>query len=140
VNPAFLDTSALYAAADPRERAHRACRAVFEAAIRGRDRLVTTELVLAEVHALAMRRSNPAVAFELSQRLATSDRIELEIATLDRVIGALDLLSERPGRGYSLADAVSFVVMRELGLSEAFTLDADFAAEGFAMIPSVGAG
>jgi predicted nucleic acid-binding protein len=30
---------------------------------------------------------------------------------------------------------VSFVLMRELAISRAFTLDADFAAEGFEVLP-----
>ena len=48
----------------------------------------------------------------------------------------MDLLAERPGRRYSLADAASFVVMRDLGATAALTLDADFGAEGFEIIPA----
>jgi len=53
-----------------------------------------------------------------------------------RLASAIDLLAARPGRPYSLADAVSFVVMRELGIHRTLTLDADFAAEGFELLPA----
>ena len=39
-------------------------------------------------------------------------------------------------RTYSLADAISFVVMWQRSMSTAFTLDADFAAEGFTILPT----
>lgn len=34
-----------------------------------------------------------------------------------------------------MMDATSFVVMRDLDIDTAFTLDADFAAEGFTVLP-----
>jgi predicted nucleic acid-binding protein len=133
----FLDTSGLYAAADPRERAHPACRDELERSLRGGQRLVTTDLVLAELHALALSRSGPATAHELGRRVSSSDRIELVVSGIDRLDAALDLLLARGDKRYSLTDAVSFVVMRELDLAEALTLDADFRAEGFATVPAV---
>lgn len=54
---------------------------------------------------------------------------------VDRIWSAVELLRDRPARRYSLADAVSFVVMRDFGIEQAFTLDTDFAAEGFRMLP-----
>jgi len=44
---------------------------------------------------------------------------------------ALSLLFARPDKAYSLCDAVSFVVMRQRGISDALTTDHHFEQEGF---------
>ncbi len=132
----FLDTSAIYASADPRETRHADCRREYEQAIRGSERIVTTDLVVAELHVLALRRSTPSAALELVDRLLASDRIEVLASSGERMALAVDLLRSRPGRPYSLADAVAFVVMRETGIRRAITLDGDFEAEGFEVTPA----
>ena len=132
----FADTSALYAAADRREEGHDACRLAYERSLRAGEAIVTTEFVIAELHALAVRRSYPDAAVELVRRLTTTGRINVETVGPTRLASAIDLLAARPGRPYSLADAVSFVVMRELGIHRALTLDADFEAEGFEIVPA----
>ena len=136
MTPLFADTSALYAAADRREEGHDACRLAYERALRARETIVTTELVVAELHALAVRRSYPDAAWEIVRRLTTTGRIDVEPVGSTRLASAIDLLAARPGRPCSLADAVSFVVMRELGIHRALTLDADFSAEGFEVLPA----
>jgi predicted nucleic acid-binding protein len=136
VTGVFLDTSALFAAASRQSERHAASRTEYERLLRGTEPLVTTELVIAEVHALAGRRVGPTLAFDLAHRLFASRRIETLPCGPERMDGALGLLRRRPDRPYSLTDAVSFVVMREMGIQRAFTLDADFAAEGFEVIPS----
>ena len=136
MTPLFADTSALYAAADRRERDHDVCRQAYERALRAGDTIVTTEFVVAELHALAVRRSYPDAALQLVRGLTTTGRIDVEPVGPARLISAVDLLAARPGRPYSLADAVSFVVMRELGVHRALTLDTDFAAEGFEVVPA----
>ena len=132
----FADTSALYAAADRREDGHDACRRAFVGALRAGEAIVTTELIVAELHALAVRRSNPDTALEIVRRLTTTGRVDVETIGPARLARAIDLLAARPGRPYSLADAVSFIVMRERRIERALTLDADFEAEGFEVLPA----
>jgi len=135
VTSLFADTSALYAAADRREESHDSCRLAYEQALRAGETIVTTEFVVAELHALAVRRSYPDAALEIVRRLTTTGRIDVETVGPARLANAIDLLAARPDRRYSLADAVSFVVMRERGIHRVLTLDADFAAEGFQVLP-----
>lgn len=130
----FADTSALYAAADRREDRHDSCRRAYEIALRA-GTVVTTELVVAELHSLALRRSTPHLALDVTRRLTTAGRIDVQPVGPERLASAIELLAARPGRTYSLADAVSFVVMREVGIVRALTLDSDFAAEGFEIVP-----
>jgi predicted nucleic acid-binding protein len=97
--------------------------------------LAITDLVLAELHGLALSRVGPERALRLIERIVGSGRLELLSPGLGVVQQALDLLRARPGRRISLVDATSFVVMRAERIETAFTLDSDFSAEGFATIP-----
>jgi predicted nucleic acid-binding protein len=131
VRSIVLDTSALFAMASRGETRHQQSRDAFEGLTRAGSRFVTTELVLEELHAVALSRVGPEHAAGLVERLGASARILVVPAD-----AGLSLLRTRPGRRYSLADATSFVVMREMGIDTAFTLDADFAAEGFTVLPA----
>jgi predicted nucleic acid-binding protein len=133
--PVLLDTSGLYEAADRRAPRHVVFRDAFRELLARPAGLLTTEVVLAETHALVLSRVGPQPACELVERLTASPRIE--VVPVDAALrgAALSLLRERPGRSYSLADAISFTVMRERGMDAAFTLDADFGAAGFTILP-----
>lgn len=131
----LLDTSAVFAAARPRSDRHAEASAAYRSLLRGSERLVTTDLIVAELHALSIARVHPRFGLDLVDRLLTSSRVDVVPAGMARMHAAADLLAKRPGRAYSLTDAVSFVLMRELDIDRAFTLDADFAAEGFEPIP-----
>lgn len=131
----LLDTSAVFAAARPGSDRHAEAAEAYRMLLRGPDRLVATDLIVAELHALSIARAHSAFGLDLIDRLLASTRIEVVSAGMARLHAAADLLGQRPGRRYSLTDAVSFVLMRELAIDRAFTLDADFAAEGFALVP-----
>jgi len=136
VRSIFLDTSALFAMASRGETWHMQSRDTFEGLTRAGSRFVTTELVLGELHALTLTRVGPEHAAGLVERLGASARILAVPADATLRERGLSLLRTRPGRRYSLTDATSFVVMRDLGIDIAFTLDADFAAEGFTVLPA----
>lgn len=130
----LLDTSALFAAHDRRERDHEKAAAELRRLVLAGGPLIITDLVVAELHALALRRSGPALALALIDRVLASPRVRLVATKSDDLLDALDFLRSRPERPYSLADAVSFLVMRERGIDVAFSLDADFTAEGFEVL------
>jgi predicted nucleic acid-binding protein len=44
---------------------------------------------------------------------------------------AVQLLVDRDDKTYSLCDAVSFIVMRDFGITDALTTDRHFKQEGF---------
>ena len=132
----FVDTSAWYALALPRDPAHAwLARALRERVSRG-VRVVITNLIVAETHALLLRRvgRGPAEAFARvvrgSPNLVVTSTPELETAALDEWIGRFD------DQDFSLTDAVSFAVMAERGIREALTQDRHFATAGFTMVPA----
>jgi predicted nucleic acid-binding protein len=72
-----------------------------------------------------------AGAIELVEELLNND--EVEVYWIDETLhrAAVHLLKARPDKTYSLCDAVSFVLMRQLDIGEALTTDKHFEQEGF---------
>lgn len=136
----FLDTSGLYAAADPAAANHQAASQSLAHLLESRAPLLSTDLVVAETHGLTLGRVGPGPALTLIDRVLRSGRVELIEAGLDRIERGIEFLRSRPGRRLSVADAVSFGVMWERSVSVAFTLDGDFLAEGFTVFPEPVAG
>ena len=124
----LLDTSGLLCLHNRAEPLHMDARTLYHAA---RIR-VTHSYVLAEFVALAHARRLPRMA----ALTFVSDLIENpDIATVwvDEALHreAMALLLVRPDKTYSLCDAVSFVLMRQWGITEALTTDRHFEQEGF---------
>ncbi|MFN8623669.1 MAG: PIN domain-containing protein [Chloroflexota bacterium] len=134
IPPVFLDTSGLYEAGDRRAPMHDRARDQLRALLSHPGGLLTTEVVIVETHALVLRRAGPTAALATVDRLVSSPRIEIVPVDGRLRRAATELLGSRPQRLYSLADALSFQVMRDRGITQAFTLDADFAAEGFEVL------
>jgi predicted nucleic acid-binding protein len=61
------------------------------------------------------------------------DSQDVEVVWVDEFLhrAALTFLRARPDKGYSLCDAVSFLLMRQRGIAEALTTDRHFEREGF---------
>ncbi len=74
-----------------------------------------------------MRQS--AVAFV--RRILNDTNIEVRPQSDASFTAGLSLYEARPDKGYSLADCVSMLAMREVGVTEILTHDDHFAQEGF---------
>jgi len=134
----LLDTSGWVAAINPRDQRHASAREYYRRAIAERQTFVTTNLLLAETHALVARRVGEAAALTLLDQLPHDPLHEVVWSTPDLERDAIDRwLRPRVGQGISLADAVSFEVMRREGLRTAFTFDRDFEVAGFECVPRV---
>ena len=132
----FLDTAGWFAALSPRERGHDQAREAYVDAARRGALLVTTPLVIAEMHTLLLRWRGPtAGAFFLDAALASGAHM---VAALDEEL--LDVALTRWIRKFadkpvSLADAVSFEVMRRERIAQALTFDRHFADAGYELLP-----
>ena len=88
--------------------------------------------VLSEFVTLAMVRGLPrATTLDFVRELLRQP--DLDVVWVDEALHreALDLLSSRLDKTYSLCDAISFVLMRRRGIGEALTTDHHFEQEGF---------
>ncbi len=124
----WLDTSGLLCLLHRAERLHETAVAAY----RDAPLHLTSNYVLAEFVALAQVRGLPRPAsLAFVSDLAASPAIETVWVSEPLHREALALLHARLDKTYSLCDAVSFVVMRRHGLTEALTTDRHFEQEGF---------
>jgi uncharacterized protein len=100
-------------------------------------RFLTHSYVLAELIALALIRRFPRPAV-LAFVMDLLDNPDIEVVWVDEQLHreAMKLLMERQDKTYSLCDAVSFVLMRQRGITEALTTDRHFEQEGFVKLLS----
>lgn len=93
--------------------------------------LVTTNHVRGETWTLLRRREGHRAALAFLDAAASSPRLRVLHADDAAEGAALSWLRQHDEREFSFVDAVSFAVMRQLRLHEAFAFDGDFAAAGF---------
>jgi predicted nucleic acid-binding protein len=128
----FLDTAGWFAALSPREHGHDAARSTYADAIRSGELLVTTPLVAAEMHTLILRwRGADAGTAFLESVFGTG--VYLIVPLDDKLINAAisTWIRRFSDKLVSLADAVSFEVMRREQITRALTFDRHFADAGF---------
>ena len=131
----FVDTSAWYPIAVQNHPQHAALATALSERVRAGARVVTTNLVIAESHALLLHRAHvlAALAFVRTVRqrphLVVTSSPDLESAAI------ADWLERFEDQSFSFTDAVSFAVMASRGIVEALTLDVQFATAGFRCIP-----
>lgn len=124
----LLDTSGLLALLDAREPLHQmACDEYHQTSVR-----LTHSFVLAELIALGNARGVPSdKLLQFVMNLLANPDVEVVWPEQDLTSQAITLLLARQSRGYSLCDAVSFVVMRAKSIQQALTTDHHFEEEGF---------
>ena len=131
----FVDTSAWYPAVVRSHPDHKRVASVLAARIRQRSRVVTTNLVIAETHALLLRRAGrePALAFAKTVRQAPNLIVWSDAGLENRALS--EWLERYEDQDFSVTDAVSFAVMQERRIEEALTLDHHFVVAGFRTTP-----
>lgn len=133
----FLDTSGWFAALSPRESRHRAALAVYRDSINRRLKIFTTNLVVAEMHSLVTRFRGPGEGLRFLDSLYQDATHTVVFVNRDLERAAIDRWLRRfHDQQLSLADAVSFEVMRERQIGPALALDAHFALAGFEVLPA----
>lgn len=125
----FLDTVGLIALWDRSDQWHAAADAAYQRLVAGPVRLVTSTLVLYECGNAAARRPYRSDVADLWVALdAAGDLFRPSDGQMDRAWA--DYSTGASGSAGAV-DHVSFVLMRDAGITEAFTNDAHFRAAGF---------
>lgn len=94
---------------------------------------MTTSLVVAEAYTFMRARLGAKPSLEFVTAIRSSPRTQRVLATEEWEIAAEGLLAQYADQDFSYVDAVSFVVMRNLGIREAFAFDHHFVIAGFAL-------
>lgn len=125
----LLDTSGLLCYIHQNEPQHQAAVQFLNST---NKKSLAHSYVLAELIALALIRRFPRPAV-LTFVMDLLDNPDIETVWVDAQLHreAMQLLMDRQDKTYSLCDAVSFVLMRQRGITEALTTDRHFEQEGF---------
>jgi hypothetical protein len=129
-----IDTSALYALFAPADARHREAVAILRKLVMDRTPLITMEIVLIESYVLVHARTGRAKLLGFHTAVAPSTWLRRMEPSAEHEAKAWELLALRTDKDYSFVDAVSFVVMKALGLGHAFSFDLHFAQEGFELV------
>ena len=124
----FADSFYFFALVNDRDPAHQRALAFLQSF---RGRLMTTGWILTE---LGDGLASPAnrTSFLTTLNLLKSEPHVTVVGCSDQLLEAgIDLYRERPDKSWSLTDCISFVVMRDEGLTDALTADHHFEQAGF---------
>jgi uncharacterized protein len=132
----FIDTVAWLALLNASDALHAPAHQIMEQLRAQQARLTTTEFVLLEVAdalCLPLVRDQTIRFIEGLRRLPV---LEIVPASEDLVAAGWKLYCQRNDKAWGLTDCISFAVMQERHLTQAFTSDHHFTQAGFAKLLS----
>jgi predicted nucleic acid-binding protein len=127
----FVDANYLIALLNPRDELHEKAKSV--SAGLGQSRLVTSEMILAEVLAFYADKGAPLreAAADTACRLCDDPNATVMPQTSLLFQEALGYYRALKDKEWSLVDCASMLIMRSEGISEALTHDHHFEQAGF---------
>lgn len=132
MNAVFADTSGLVALLSTTDDNHARAKRAFGNLRARQALLVSTSYVLAETYALVGRR----LGLDAVRSFRADFAPLIDVVWVDETLhnAGVDLLLDRRKRLISLVDAVSFMVMRQRSVAEAFAIDPHFEQERFSPV------
>lgn len=124
-----LETSAFLAVLNRDDRFHELADASWRALVAGDSGLVTTNYVVVEAFAVAQHRQGIDAIRVLQHDILPV--VGVEWTTPEDHGGGVQAVFAARRRDLSLVDAVSFAVMRRLGVTTHFGFDPHFGEQGF---------
>lgn len=128
----FIDTSFWAAIRNRRDQHHEAAVALLEQ--QAGEPFITTNHVRGETWTLLRRRMGHSAALDFLTEVERSEHLRIVFVAPEIEDDAIRWLRRHDERPYSFVDATSFLVMRDLKISDALTFDPDFAAAGFRQV------
>ena len=130
----FADTSAWVALLDHKDRNYQAANNFFCFQSLNQPFLTTNFIVSETITAVRFKlRHTPAV--EIAEELYAEKFTKLFRVTPEVEAEALMLFKKYADKTFSFTDCISFVVMRNFGIAQAFTFDKHFRQMGFQAVP-----
>ena len=132
-NRIFVDTVFVIALINQRDQYHQQASELADR-FEGYP-LLTTDAVLLEI-GNALARGYKQEAIEVIEQFLASDEVEIKRLTPYLFEQAFELYKQHRDKDWSLVDCISFVTMREAGMSQALTFDRHFVQAGFEVLAS----
>jgi predicted nucleic acid-binding protein len=125
----FLDTAYVLALLNPKDTYHKYAKKMLPSMHSAREVWLTEAVLIEIANALASSNRSAAVAFISSCYITPNVRVvSVDSKLLKR---AMDLYENRGDKEWGLTDCISFIVMDDNDLTEAFTADDHFQQAGF---------
>jgi hypothetical protein len=127
-NKIFVDTLFVVALINQRDQYHQQASELADSL--EIHPLITTDAVLLEIgNALARNYKDEAV--EIIEHFLTSNEVEIVRLTPELFTQAFTLYKTHQDKAWGLVDCISFVVMKQTGVTQALTFDQHFVQAGF---------
>ena len=130
----FVDTSAWLALVNKSDATHQRAKKVRDALLKDHIQFVVTNFVMVEIANALCRVPHKETAVKLINFIGMSENIQ--IVEIDKEIykEAWRMYSTYLDKDWSLTDCTSFEVMKERGITQAFTTDKHFEQAGFEIL------
>jgi uncharacterized protein len=124
----YADTSLFVAFLNPRDEFHNLAVDFIQDES---HLLVTSPWVIVELGNFLSKWSARRRFVSFVRDLSTDSQVQIEPLNYEALQRGLDLYDRRPDKRWSMTDCISFVIMRDRGLTEALTTDHHFVQAGF---------
>lgn len=130
----FVDTVAWLALTNKSDDLHAEAQKVRDKLVKHQVQFVVTDYVLVEIANALSKIPFRSAVVQLITFIQQSENIR--IFEVDKGIfnEAWDLYSTRMDKEWSMTDCISFAVMKQIGINEAFTTDHHFEQAGFTIL------
>ena len=130
----FVDTSGFYALLVKKDECHEKAQKVLREATKAKTLFVTTDYILDETATLLRARSGGHLAGKFFKIVFSSKVCRVEWTDQERFFRTEKFYLKHHDHPWSFTDCLSFCVMGELKLSEAFTNDLHFRDAGYKVL------
>lgn len=130
----FVDTGAWLALIDRDDQHHQEASALYRELLEQHIPLLTTNLVVAETYNLVRRRVSYKAAMQFLQALRNSARLSRVYSNASLEKEAETILARFSDQDFSFVDAVSFALMNQVDVRQAFAFDKHFIIAGFELL------
>ncbi len=128
ISPLFLDTSYILALVNTHDMFH---LQALKLSGQVDAPLITTEAILTEIGNALAKPQWRELAIDTLNDLRTDEDVEAISVNQELFSKAFELYSTRMDKEWGMTDCISFIVMKDLKLTEALTTDHHFEQAGF---------
>jgi uncharacterized protein len=134
IHSIFVDTSAWIALFSRRDQHHGEVDRAFRTIVASKQRLLTTNLVLAEVHRLLLYRAGIHAAVVALEKIEASPLVGIEFVTIHHHKSAKSWLNSLSAHSITYTDAISFAVIEASDCARVLSYDRHFHLAGFELL------
>ena len=127
----FIDTSALVALFDRSDNNHQKAKTLLEIIRNNKIKLLMSDYIFDETITTVLSNAGHKNAIKIGEFILGSNIVELSWLDESVVMKAWEYFKRHSDKEYSFTDCTTFILMKEMKLSNFFAFDEDFVKAGF---------